>query len=431
MAVRVGKSLVSSQCNVFEGFTIVDSQPSVPMTHDRASMSRRSYLSRISGAAVAGVAAGCSMSDDGDPADPTPRESSCSDGDTSAPAIYDDWLLHLEPAEYTASSLTATTVTPPAIARFPGVRDLFRPYLYYLDFHVDRLGFDFSSIDAALYVKPPGDETAAFSAIRNPESLTGRRAWLNRLEFETSVSELSDYRSYARRSVRDGSIGQLAFDDEVVLVAPDESGPVELEAPARIRRLVQTNGGDEHPYHCYDTDVRALLERLPRSDLTYAQLRTDAGTFESDVSTVPSGSRASAISVFLRWKRRELIVGTDGTRSTATDGRQDETTATQSARPTGRSTATPSTPRETPGETAPGPTPTATESGPEEPLADLSVVTVFPEDADEDAVRDLVDDRWSDSGSGESGLAFDDPSYETNGRVVTASETRPVRELVE
>lgn len=388
------------------------------MTDEPGSRSRRAYLRRLSAVVGGSALAGCSFSS-GEESTRTPREPTCTDGDAAdVPALY-EWLPYLRPGEYDGDSLAVTAAAPIALAQFPDLRSQLEPYLLYLTQDLNRIGLEFGSLDGVLYARPPGAEQSAYFVIDDPATEADREAWLDRLRLETYVTELQDYRSYERRSLDLDSVSQLGFDDDHVLAASGGEGPVSLGSPARIRRLVDTARGDERPLYCYDPDVRALVERLPRSDLTYAKLRTVDAPFGSGDPIAPPGARSAALSLYLRWRHRELFVGDD---SDGTDGTDDAST-TAPADWSGTDATETAT-----GTTATSPTPTA--AGPDEPRVDLAFQAAFPDEADVDAVRDHVDERWSGSAEAR-GVAFDDPDVRTDGSVVTVSETRPLASLVE
>lgn len=374
---------------------------------ERRRVTRRACLGRLGAAVGTASLAGCGRLVGGEASTRTPRESRCDDGDTAAPDLYDDWLLRLTPAEYTASTFAFATVNPQTLSTFPRVEAVAAPYLKFPKRILDRIELPFRELDRLTYARPPGADRAAYVVVRTPGTQADRRAWLSRLEFQTYITEESDYRSYARRSVRWPSINLIAFDDEHVVVTPESNETVTLDAPARGERLVDTERGDEHPYHCHHPDARALVERLPADDLVSARVRTGDDTFGSDDHRAPTGARASAFTFRLRWS-----------------GRPDAATASE---PTATDTATTDGP--TAADTATTTEPTAV---PDEPAGDLGLVVVFPAgEADVDAVRTHVENRRSAPEDGTGGLRFDDPSYERSGRVVTVSETRPVDALVD
>lgn len=376
---------------------------------ERRRVTRRACLGRFGAAIGAASLAGCGRLVGGETATRTPRESHCAEGDTAAPDPYDDWLLRLTPAEYTASTLAFATVNPQGLSMFPRIEAVAAPYLQFPKGILDRIRLPFRELDRLTFARPPGADRAAYAVVRKPGTPADRRAWLSRLEFQTYITEESDYRSYQRRSVTWPSINLIAFDDEHVVVTPESNETVTLDAPARSERLVDTERGDEHPYHCHHPEARALVERLPADDLVSARVRTGDDAFGSDDHRAPTGARASAFTFRLRWAGRPDAVET-GTTSSPT------TTDTATSEPTAADTATA----------------TGSTAAPDEPVGDLGMVVVFPPDeADVDSVKAHVENRRSAPEDGTGGLRFDDPSYERSGRVVSVSETRSVDALVD
>jgi len=368
---------------------------------ERRRVTRRAWLRRTVGAVGAASVGGCSRLG-GTDGTATARDSRCADGDTSAPTVFDDWLVRFRPDEFTAPTLAVTTLNPQTLREFPDVVSVAQPFLQETQQYLDTVRLPFREQERTLLVSAPRAPRPAYLVTRNPGSPADRRAWVGRLRVRTYVSEEPDYRSFSRHSVRWPTIDLIAYDDDHLLVTPKATDAVPLEAPTRGERLIDTHLGAEHPYHCYHPDAKALFERLPATDLVAARVRTGDDTFGDSDFRAPNGARASAFTFRLNWANRDLVVGT--TTPATGDSGTDSPTATQAG---------------------------TDDTADEDPTGDLGMVVVFPEgEASVERVRTHVEAQRS-AADGMAGLRFSDPTIERSGRVVTVSETRPVDAMTE
>lgn len=391
-------------------------------------LSRRRCLAALS-TAGAGSLAGCGFPLSGGSPSRTPRESDCSGGDTAAADIYDDAFLQLRPDEYTGSTLTFVSAATAKLTGEPRLWRSVRPFLDYPERIADRTTLGTGEIERLTTVRPPGTKHAAYVACRVPAEDLNRRTWLSSFKMSfrfgatISITEQSRYRGYRRWETSIASIALIAVDDDRFLFFPERNGPIEVGAQTRLERLVETDRDESDPYHCYHPDARALVERLRADDLVFAWFRTDDDTFGGGNRRVPTGARASAFALDLRRP------GRDGDRGTDAGDEANGSTAANPAETDSGTAASPTRTDSTPGATA---TAEVTESGSSEPLVDLELVVAFPDGSgDPDAVRDYVRENRSGTDDSLSGPRFDDPSYESIGRVVRVTETRRVEAMVE
>lgn len=367
---------------------------------------RRACLRALGGAVGAASLAGCQRAVLGG-GTPAPRESGCTDDDTDAPPLYDDWLARLRPGDYDAPTVVFASARPRFLTPHSALYRGLRPYLWYSRELAEAAAMPFTDLDRVTALRPPSERPALYVVFDYSEE---RWRWLTRLQGSgfrgAEVTEASDYRGFERRGVSNSKVNAVAFDDEYVVVAPKAAKPVATDATGRIERLLDTARADAHPGHCYSAADRALVERLPEADFVFARFRTDGGTFAGS-NWAPDGARAGGFALTVRWAGRSAIGTTTpvGT-ATGTDGG-----------------ATAATPTET---TASPPTAGATEA-PTDPVVDRRFVAAFPEgEADADATRSFVESNWLRDGERDDPLQFVDPSYERPGRTVVVTETRPL-----
>lgn len=370
---------------------------------ERRRVTRRAWLRRTVGTVGAALVGGCSQLS-GSEETATVRDSRCSGGDTPAPSVYDDWVVRFGPDEFTAPTLAVTTLNPQTLREFPDILSAAEPFLQSTRQFLDTVRLPFRELERTMLVSAPRAPRPAYLVCRNPGMPADRRGWTGRLRVRTYVSEEPDYRSFSRHSVRWPIINLIAYDDDNLIVTPEATDSVPLEAPTRGERLIDTHLGDEHPYHCYHPDAKALFERLPATDLVASRVRTGDDTFGDADFRAPTGARASAFTFRLNWANRDLVVGTD----------------------------TPSSARtETTGATDPTATATTPDDADEVPTGDLGMVVVFPDgERSVERVRSHVEDHRN-AADGTPGLRFEDPTIERSGRIVTVSETRGVDAMTE